>query len=72
MQNSNQKHQVVKLFRDKPAELLSNNHSMEEAKKICQSYMNQLLIQGIELDSIEYILAYQFECNNCKTNHKHN
>lgn len=68
MQTSNQKYQVVKLFKDKPAELLSNNHSMEEAKEICQSYMKQLLIQGIKLDSIECILAYQFECNNCKTN----
>jgi hypothetical protein len=69
MQNSIQKFQVVKLFKDKPAELLSNNHSMEEAKLICQKFLTDLLSKEVKLDDIEYILAYQFECNSCSTNH---
>jgi hypothetical protein len=69
MQDSIQKYQVVKLFKDKPAELLSNNHPMEEAKLICQKFIEELLIKNVKLDDIEYILTYQSECNSSSTNH---
>lgn len=64
--------QIVKIFRNKPSELLSNNHYMEEAKLICEKYYTDLILKQVDLSTVEYLLAYQAECKNCKNNFKNN
>jgi hypothetical protein len=70
MQNQENKFQVIKLFRNKPAELLSNNHSDKEAESICLNYLEDLRKQGKNLNEVEYLLVYQNECPHCREDHR--
>lgn len=70
MQNQENKYQVVKLFKNKPAELLSNNHSREEAESICVDYLADLRSKNPNLENVEYLLVYQNECPHCREDHR--